>query len=78
MTTLLAESVAIISDVRVSEGDAVSAGTVLLVTELMKMQHEILADIDGAVASAMAVHRAVAGESNKSNYTGDDAEIFTF
>ncbi|AUQ49570.1 putative phage terminase, large subunit [Phaeobacter inhibens] len=34
--------------------------------------------IDGAVAAAMAVHRAVAGESNKSQYTGDDAEIFTF
>lgn len=34
--------------------------------------------IDGAVASAMAVHRAVVGESNKSNYTGEDAEIFTF
>lgn len=34
--------------------------------------------IDGAVASAMAVHRSVVGESNKSNYTGEDAEIFTF
>lgn len=34
--------------------------------------------IDGAVAAAMAVHRAVAGESNKSNYSGEDAEIFTF
>lgn len=34
--------------------------------------------IDGAVAAAMAVHRAVIGETNKSQYTGDDAEIFTF
>lgn len=34
--------------------------------------------IDGAVASAMAVHRAVVGDSNKSSYSGDDAEIFTF
>lgn len=34
--------------------------------------------IDGAVAAAMAVHRAVAGESMKSSYSGDDAEIFTF
>lgn len=34
--------------------------------------------IDGAVAAAMAVSRAVAGESNRSSYIGDDAEIFTF
>ncbi|KAA8606025.1 terminase [Salipiger aestuarii] len=34
--------------------------------------------IDGAVAAAMAVHRAVVGESLKSSYTGEDAEIFTF
>ncbi|MEQ8899278.1 MAG: terminase large subunit [Roseovarius sp.] len=34
--------------------------------------------IDGAVAAAMAVHRAVAGETTRSQYTGDDAEIFTF
>ena len=32
--------------------------------------------IDGAVAAAMAVHHAVACESNKSQYTGDNAEIF--
>ncbi|MEH6521113.1 terminase large subunit [Sulfitobacter sp.] len=34
--------------------------------------------IDGAVATAMAVHRAVAGDTNKSQYSGDDAEIFIF
>ncbi len=34
--------------------------------------------IDGAIATAMAVHRAVTGESNRSQYSGDDAEIFTF
>lgn len=34
--------------------------------------------IDGAVAAAMAVHRACAGETNKSQYSGSDAEIFTF
>lgn len=34
--------------------------------------------IDGTVAAAMAVHRASVGESNKSQYSGDDAEIFTF
>ena len=34
--------------------------------------------IDGAIATAMAVHRAAAGETNKSQYSGADAEIFTF
>lgn len=34
--------------------------------------------IDGAVASAMAVSRACAAESNKSQYSGDAAEIFIF
>lgn len=49
MTTLRAESTAIISDIRVSEGQSVSDGAVLLVTELMKMQHEIRADFSGIV-----------------------------
>lgn len=48
-------------------------------TGLVRMHKDKKTDrIDGAVASAMAVHRAVAGESNKSQYTGGDAEIFTF
>ncbi|SLN62236.1 Phage Terminase [Roseovarius litorisediminis] len=34
--------------------------------------------IDGAIASAMAVSRACAGETNKSQYSGVFAEIFTF
>ncbi|TYB85529.1 terminase large subunit [Oceaniovalibus sp. ACAM 378] len=34
--------------------------------------------IDGAVACAIAVHRASAGETNKSQYSGDDAELFVF
>ncbi len=59
MTTLLAESAAIISDVRVSEGDAVSAETVLIVTELMKMQHEIRAGCSGVVQK---IHIAVGEE----------------
>lgn len=49
MTTLKAESAAIISDIRVVEGEAVFAGAVLVVTELMKMQHEIRADASGIV-----------------------------
>lgn len=48
-------------------------------TGLIRMHKGKTTDrIDGAVASAMAVHRAVAGESNKSNYSGDEAEIFHF
>ncbi|WP_415402892.1 terminase large subunit [Tateyamaria sp. SN3-11] len=34
--------------------------------------------IDGAVAAAMAVHRASQGETNRSQYSGEDAEIFVF
>jgi phage terminase large subunit-like protein len=34
--------------------------------------------IDGAIASVQAVSRAAAGETTKSQYSGDDAEIFTF
>ena len=34
--------------------------------------------IDGAIAAAMAVSRACAGESNKSQYTGENAELFIF
>lgn len=34
--------------------------------------------IDGAVAAAMAVHRATTGDTRKSQYSGDNAEIFTF
>ncbi|MEP5151834.1 carboxyl transferase domain-containing protein [Planktotalea sp.] len=59
MTTLKAESTAIISDVCVKEGDAVSKGAVLLVTELMKMQHEIRAQISGVVQT---VHVAPSDE----------------
>jgi acetyl-CoA carboxylase carboxyltransferase component len=59
MTTLKAESTAIISEVRVKEGDAVSQGAVLLVTELMKMQHEIRSQISGLV---QAIHVAPSDE----------------
>lgn len=49
MTTLKAQNAAIVSDICVAEGDAVSAGAVLLVTELMKMQNDIRADVSGIV-----------------------------
>ncbi|TCL09539.1 acetyl-CoA carboxylase carboxyltransferase component [Shimia isoporae] len=49
MKVVKAESAAIVSDVRVREGQAVAKGTVLIVTELMKMQHEIRASESGVV-----------------------------
>jgi biotin carboxyl carrier protein len=38
-----------ITDVRVAEGDAVTAGQILVVLEAMKMEHTITADTDGTV-----------------------------
>jgi acetyl-CoA carboxylase carboxyltransferase component len=48
-----AESAAIVSEIHVAVGDEVSAGTILLVTELMKMQHDIKAGESGVIK---AVH----------------------
>ena len=42
-----------VTDVRVAEGDEVTAGQILVVLEAMKMEHTITADADGVVA---AVH----------------------
>jgi len=47
--TINAENPAIVSEIRVAVGDEVASGSVLLVTELMKMQHEIRADESGLV-----------------------------
>ena len=49
MIIVKAESAAVVSEIRVAVGDEVSAGTVLLVTELMKMQHDIRAEKSGVV-----------------------------
>jgi acetyl-CoA carboxylase carboxyltransferase component len=49
--TIKAENPAIVSEIRVGLGDEIAAGTVLLVTELMKMQHEIRADESGVVTA---------------------------
>lgn len=49
MQTIKAEHAAIVSEVRVAQGDEVVAGTILLVTELMKMQHDIRATESGIV-----------------------------
>ncbi len=53
MKIIKAESAAIVSEIRVVEGDEVTAGSILLVTELMKMQHDIRADESGVIK---AVH----------------------
>lgn len=49
MKVIKAKNPAIVSEVRVSVGDEVAKGAVLLVTELMKMQHEIRAPEGGIV-----------------------------
>ncbi|SDI49812.1 carboxyl transferase domain-containing protein [Lutimaribacter saemankumensis] len=59
MTTLTAEGAAIIAELRVGAGDTVPEGAVLLVTELMKMRHDIRA---GFGARVTAVHVAVGDE----------------
>lgn len=59
MITLKAETAAIVSDIRVAPGDEVTAGTIVLVTELMKMQHEIRAPESGVIK---AVHVAQGDE----------------
>ena len=41
-------------DILVAEGDQVAKGDTLAVLEAMKMQHEILAEVDGVVASVPA------------------------
>ncbi|MDQ2089616.1 carboxyl transferase domain-containing protein [Marimonas arenosa] len=59
MNIIRAESAAIVAEIRVAPGDAVAAGSVLIVTELMKMHHEICAGKSGVVR---AVHVAVGDE----------------
>jgi len=45
-------------DIKVSEGDAVTAGQVVLILEAMKMENEITAPADGTVASIPAAKGA--------------------
>jgi geranyl-CoA carboxylase alpha subunit len=42
-------------DVFVSKGDAIATGDRLAIIEAMKMQHEILASVDGTVADVLVV-----------------------
>ena len=43
-----------ILDVKVSEGQTVKAGDVLMILEAMKMENEIMAPCDGVVTSLVA------------------------
>ena len=56
-----AETAAVIAEIHVAPGDEVSAGALLLTTELMKMRHEIRAE---APARIEAVHVAVGDALN--------------
>lgn len=49
MKTIKAEHAALVSEIRVTAGDEVTKDTIVLVTELMKMQHDIRAGINGVV-----------------------------
>jgi acetyl-CoA carboxylase carboxyltransferase component len=49
MKTIYAENAAVVSEVRISKGDEVGVGAILIVTELMKMQHDIRASFSGIV-----------------------------
>lgn len=52
--TILAAMHGTLLEIAVSEGDKVKTGTKLAVLEAMKMQHEILAEIDGTVSKIVA------------------------
>lgn len=53
MITLKSESAALVATLHVAVGDEVAAGSVLLTTELMKMQHDITAETDGIVREVL-------------------------
>ncbi|MEM9843098.1 MAG: acetyl-CoA carboxylase biotin carboxyl carrier protein subunit, partial [Pseudomonadota bacterium] len=53
-----------IIDVRVSVGDAVSAGQAVALMEAMKMEHTLTAPRDGIVASISTEIRAQVGEGD--------------
>tara|TARA_R110002110_G_scaffold39724_29_gene127840 strand:+ start:2581 stop:4350 length:1770 start_codon:yes stop_codon:yes gene_type:complete len=59
MTIIKAESAAVVAEIRATSGAEVREGAVLLVTELMKMHHEIRAPHDGLVST---IHCAVGDE----------------
>jgi geranyl-CoA carboxylase alpha subunit len=52
---VLAPMHGLLLEILVSEGDRVQQGDKLAVLEAMKMQHEILAEVDGTVVSISAV-----------------------
>lgn len=61
MITISAQGAAIVADICVGPGEEVAAGSVLLVTELMKMRHEITAPEAGTITD---IHVALGQELN--------------
>ncbi|WP_066500814.1 biotin/lipoyl-containing protein [Abyssisolibacter fermentans] len=53
-----AEMPGTILDIKVSEGETVKAGQVLLILEAMKMENEILAPADGVISSINVIKGA--------------------
>ncbi len=64
VTTIVAPLSGTIVDVRVSEGDTVEAGQVLLLLEAMKMEHRVVAPNAGTVKSLNAKAHDVVGEGD--------------
>jgi biotin carboxyl carrier protein len=56
--TITAPMPGTVLDIKVSEGDSVSNGQVLLILEAMKMENEIMAPADGTVKSINATKGA--------------------
>ncbi len=61
-------------EVAVAVGDRVAAGQRLLVLEAMKMEHEITADVDGAIEAIVAAGSQVAGGDVLARIGPDGAE----
>ncbi len=74
MTVIKAEGAALIAAIHVTQGDRVAPGTVLLTTELMKMQHDIRAP-EGAVVSAVHVKVGDELRGGEPLLTLDPAEV---
>ncbi|MFC6686749.1 carboxyl transferase domain-containing protein [Jhaorihella thermophila] len=74
MAIIRGESVAVVAEIRVQPGDEVAKGAPLVVTELMKMRHEICAPHDGIVR---AVHVSAGDElsAGQALVTLDAAEV---
>ena len=64
----------LVLDILVNEGDEVVADQPLMILEAMKMQHEILAGIDGIVSSVhVAAGTQIAADTRMIELDGGDA-----